>query len=36
VGRPRRASVRSRLKEGNIPGKAKSKERSKKSGKKRR
>ena len=36
VGRPRKASVRSRLKEGNIPGKAKSKERSKKSGKKRR
>ena len=36
TGRPRRASVRSRLKEGNIPGKGQSRDRSKKSGKRRR
>ncbi|MGB1849127.1 MAG: hypothetical protein ACPHKJ_02860, partial [Litorivicinaceae bacterium] len=36
VGRPRRVSVRSRLKDGNIPGKSQSRGRSKKSGKRRR
>ena len=36
VGRPRRVSVRSRLKEGKIPGKSQSRGRSKKSGKRRR
>ncbi|MAW57505.1 MAG: ribonuclease R [Oceanospirillales bacterium TMED33] len=36
VGRPRRVSVRSRLKEGKIPGKSQSRGRSKKSGKSRR
>ena len=36
VGRPRRVSARSRLKEGKIPGKSQSRGRSKKSGKRRR
>ena len=36
VGRPRKSSVRSRLKEGKIPGKSQPRDRSKKSGKKRR